>query len=253
MKRTVLIAATALIALSSGAFGQGSGAFGKGSMEFGGNFLFSRVTEYGVFDQNATTEERGGYFDTIQAGVNLGAFPIDGLSLVLSPSIFMFRRHSLNEVPIAGMLESYSGDMIITFDLGSRCYIPTKSAFAFSLGADLGFGTTFGLKKMVDDVAVDNKHTYIQLSFEPRAAAYYFISPRAAPYAELGYKLAFYKKTKNDDGSSYDPGSGWSMWEDVLGRLDATLGLKFFMPAPGRFGDVARRDFDDLMDDGLMK
>ena len=201
MEKRILIASIAITALAAAALGQGKALFSKGSVELGGSFLFSRATDYGVFDQAATEADRGGYTDTIQAGVNIGIFPIDRLSLVLTPSIFMYRSHSLTDFGPLGLLESYDGDMTITFDLGSRYYLASKSALAFSLGADLGFGTTFGLKKVANDVIVDNKHTYVQLSLEPKAAAYYFISASAAPYAELGYKFPFAKKTKNDDGS----------------------------------------------------
>ncbi len=252
MEKRILIASIAITALAASALGQGKALFSKGSVELGGSFLFSRATDYGVFDQAATEADRGGYTDTIQAGVNIGIFPIDRLSLVLTPSIFMYRSHSLDDVFLIGIQESYDGDMTITFDFGSRYYIDTKGAFAFSLGADLGFGTTFGLKQVDHDVIIDNKHTYVHVSFEPKAAAYYFISASAAPYAELGYKFAFAKKTKNDDGSDYDPGSGWSVWEDVRGRLNVGLGVKFFIPAPGRFGEVQRRDINDMIDDGVI-
>ncbi|TFG82017.1 MAG: hypothetical protein E4H20_08575 [Spirochaetales bacterium] len=243
MRRRMFLAVLALLVFTTSGFAQTPDFLSTGAWEFGGSLIFVHRPDAPVFASDVSDDDRGSYDQTLDLSVTIGKFLSDRLSLSLRPSFFWYKSLNLN-----ASLENLDQSCIIGLGLEPSYYISFSPTFLMSLGAELGIGMQPGLMGLSNGDDDPNESLSVNFWLEPKVAGYYMVSERMAGFAQLGFKLIYTRFIKNSDGSSYSYSSDYSMFDDVLGRLNVTLGLKYFLPQGGRFPAEGEYSFNDFID-----
>ena len=92
-----------------------------------------------------------------------------------------------------------------------------------------------------------NKSLSLLFSIEPSIGVYYFISEHLAPYANCGVKFMYTRNVTHTDGTSYVYTSDYSLFDDLLMKVEFSIGLKYFLPPGERFGSRKQPTVGDFI------
>ncbi len=240
-KKVFVISAILFLALGL-ASAQAADAFKAGGWEFGAMFSLVDSQDYPVLSPDVADSDKDTFL-IIDCAATAGLFIKDNFSLVLKPSVFFMNNVNKNM--------DGTKDTNPMLDLGlavaPTCYIPLASNLALGLGGSLGMNFWPGLDYLNSDVKQTNKSLMISCVLEPEASLVVFLAGNMALTVQGGYAFTFMKEVKNSSGDAVTLPSGYSIFDDITGKLSLSLGLRYFLPEGGRLGQTSERSFADFI------
>lgn len=246
MRKAMFFSVVLALTLAPAAIADGADSLNAGAWEFGGSFFYTFMPNYPVFASGLTDDDTGDYYQFLDVSASAGVFLADGFSLSVRPAMWLMARHSVNAIG----QESTGYNLALELGLEPRYYLPIGPNMTLAFAAELGIGMMPGLAYLEDDVETTDKSLVMLFSLEPKLAYYYHVNATVAPFAELGYQLVYYREIKNSGGVDVVYPDGYSLFDDLYGRLHVVIGLKFFLPAGMRFGESRERSFSEWWDIG---
>jgi len=231
-----------ILASSIASAAQAPDTLAAGGWEFGGSLKFSHVPGYPIFDDEVPDQYKDEYEQFTDISLSVGRFMAEGFSLALRPSALFHSRRYFN----SSLQESKRHVLFLGLGLEPSWYLRLSPSWMLGLGGEAGFGIWPGLPGIDDDVKESNKSFEFQLWLEPKVRIYFLASELLAPYAEIGYRLAVQRRTRDSNGDPYDPGV--PLLEEVRGRFLFSLGLKYFLPQGARLAETRKSPYNDFMD-----
>ena len=206
--------------------------------------MFSLVDsqEYPVLSPDVADSEKDTFL-IIDFAATAGLFIKDNFSLVLKPSVFFMNNIDRNT---DGTKDT---NPMLEFGLAvaPTYYIPLASNLALGLGGSLGMDFWPGLDSLNSDVKQTDKSLMISCVLEPEASLVVFLAGNMALTVQGCYTFTYMKTVKNSSGDAVTLPSDYSIFDDITGKLGLSLGLRYFLPEGGRFGQASERSFSDFI------
>lgn len=243
-KRAFLTSLIIFVALGLGG-AQASEALKAGGWEFGAALNLIDSQDYPIFGSNVAASDKDSTF-VIDGAASAGLFIKDNFSIVLKPSVYYMNfvyQNTDGTKDTEPMLK-------LGFAAVPTYYLPLASNLALGMGGSLGVAVWPGLAYVDNDMEIPDKSLIVSCELEPELSLVVFLAGNMALTVQGGYTFMYMRAIKTDSGATFSYPSGYSMLDDMTGKVKLSLGFRYFLPEGGRFGQATGTSFSEFL--GIM-